>query len=76
MKAKIIDSLNCAFLAMRAPNLDRLADLIISVGESDQERLLIANAIPRKRFGTFRLDAQTREWIIIDPDYPSGGYYG
>ena len=77
MKAKILDSLNCAFPGMRAQTLDRLADLIISVGESDQERLSIADTIPRRRFGTFRLDAQTRGWIIIDPDFQTRqGYCG
>lgn len=76
LKLKILDSLNCAFPNMRSPTLDRLADLIIIVGENDQERLSIANSIPPRRFGTFRLDAQTRDWIIIDPDFGSGGYYG
>lgn len=78
MKTKITDSLNCAFPGMRAQTLDRLANLIISVGENDQERLSIANAIPPRHFGTFRLDAQTRKWIVIDPDFKPihGGYHG
>ena len=54
---------------MRAPTLDRLASLIISVGKDDEERLSIANSIPPRHFGTFRLDTQTRKWIIIDPDF-------
>lgn len=62
---------------MRAPTLDRLANLIISVGQSEQERLLLANTIPPRHFGTFRLDAHTRKWIIIDPDFQTRqGYCG
>lgn len=77
LKTKIIDSLNCAFPAMRAPTLDRLANLIISVGRDDEERLSIASKIPAQRFGTFRLDAQTHKWIIIDPDFQTRqGYCG
>lgn len=62
---------------MRTQVLDRLANLIISVGENDQERLSIADTIPPRHFGTFRLDAKTRKWIIIDPDFQSRqGYVG
>ncbi len=62
---------------MRTQTLDRLASLIISVGKDDEERLSIANKIPARHFGTFRLNTQTRDWIIIDPDFqPIRGYCG
>ncbi len=77
MKTKITDSLKCAFPGMRTQTLDRLANLIMSVGKDNKERLSIADTIPPRHFGTFRLDAQTREWIIIDPDFQSRqGYMG
>jgi len=44
----------------------RLAKLVLSVSDDFAEALWIIRSIPRRNYGSFRLNCETKEWEITD----------